>query len=112
MDDPDLRRKAETLRAVAHPARLALLRALARGARCVSDLQKILGVSQPSLSQHLQALRRERIVDFCEDGNLRCYYIARPTLISALCGLILREHKVVRRPPEEIRCEGRRRRRG
>jgi ArsR family transcriptional regulator len=110
MDDLDLRRKAETLKAVAHPARLAALRELARGARCVGDLQKALGISQPSLSQHLQALRRERIVDYCEDGNLRCYYIARPTLMSALCGLIMRDHKVVPRPPEEIRCEGRRRR--
>lgn len=110
MNDLDLRRKAEMLRAVAHPARLAILRELARGAKCVGDIQRLLKVSQPNISQHLQALRRERIVDFYGDGNLRCYYITRPTLMSALCGLIMRAHRVVIRPADEVRCEGKRRR--
>jgi ArsR family transcriptional regulator len=111
MNDLDLRRKAELLRALAHPARLAILQELARGARCAGDIQGLLKISQPNLSQHLKALRRERVVDFYEDGNLRCYYITRPSLMSALCGIIMREHRVVIRPVDEIRCEGKRRRR-
>ena len=44
MNDLDLRRKAELLRALAHPARLAILRELARGARCAGDIQGLLKV--------------------------------------------------------------------
>ncbi len=110
MNDLDLRRKADLLRTLAHPVRLAILKELARGAKCVSDIQELLAISQPNISQHLQALRREQIVDFYGDGNLRCYYITRPTLMEALCALITREHKVSIRPVDEIRCEGKRRR--
>jgi DNA-binding transcriptional ArsR family regulator len=69
----------------------------------------LLDVSQPNISQHLKALRSDGIVDFYEDGNLRCYYITRPTLVEALGALVSREHRLVIRPPEEVRREGTRR---
>ena len=109
MENLDLRRKAELLRTLAHPLRLAILEELGRGAKCVTDIRDLLDVAQPNISQHLKALRREQIVDFYEDGNLRCYYITRPTLVKALAALLAREHKVVNRPAEEVRREGKRR---
>jgi ArsR family transcriptional regulator, arsenate/arsenite/antimonite-responsive transcriptional repressor len=109
MANLDLRRKAELLRTLAHPLRLAMLEELGRGAKCVTDIQDLLDVAQPNISQHLKALRREQIVDFCEDGNLRCYYITRPTLVKALTALLAREHKVVNRSADEVRREGKRR---
>jgi ArsR family transcriptional regulator len=109
MDNLDLRRKAELLRTIAHPVRLAILEELSRGAKCVTDIQDLLEVAQPNISQHLKALRREQVVDFYEDGNLRCYYITRPTMVKALTALLAREHKVVNRPAEEVRREGKRR---
>lgn len=104
-----LRRRAELLRTLAHPARLAVLRELARGPKCVGHLQELLEVSQPNLSQHLSALRRERVVDYYEEGNLRCYYITRPSLMTALCALIAKDHRVVVRPAKVILCAGLRR---
>jgi|GEM_PF-375328 len=105
----NLRQKAELLRTLAHSVRLAILEELSKGAKCVTDIQDLLDVSQPNISQHLKALRGDEIVDFYEDGNLRCYYITRPTLVEAMVALISREHRLVIRPAQEVRREGKRR---
>ncbi len=109
MKELNLRGKAELLRVLAHPTRLAILQELSRGAKCVTDIRQLLDVPQTNTSQHLQALRQARIVDFHEDGNLRCYYITRPKLVSSLLRLLSGEYPVVLRPAEAIRREGRRR---
>ncbi len=109
MNNLDLRRKAELLRMLAHPTRLAILEELAPRAKCVTDIQDLLGVSQPNVSQHLTALRHERIVDFHENGKLRCYYITRPKLVKALLLLLSGDYPVVTRSAQTIRREGTRR---
>jgi len=82
--DLDLRRSANLLRVLAHPTRLAILDKLKDGPKCVRDINELLDVSQPNLSQHLAVLRRERIVDFYEKGKHRCYYVTRPSVAQAL----------------------------
>jgi DNA-binding transcriptional ArsR family regulator len=77
-----LKEKAELLRLLGHPTRLAIVRRLAKGPCCVSDIQELLGVPQANISQHLTALRSKRVVDYHEDGKLRCYYVTRPTLAT------------------------------
>ena len=109
MKDLDLRRKAELLRVLAHPTRLAILEELAAGAKCVTDIQDLLDVPQSNVSQHLAALRRERVVDFHEDGNLRCYYVTRPKLAKGLLRFVCGEYPEVSRSAESVRREGRRR---
>jgi DNA-binding transcriptional ArsR family regulator len=52
----------ELLKAMANEWRLMILCQLAEGEKTVSELQKILGLSQSALSQHLAVLRRERII--------------------------------------------------
>jgi ArsR family transcriptional regulator len=54
------------------------------------------------------ALRSRRIVDCCEHGNLRCYYIARPNLAKLLMKFLAEECPVVERSPAEIRRMGNR----
>jgi DNA-binding transcriptional ArsR family regulator len=44
------------------PSRFHLVRQLARGERCVSDLARRIGRSQSCTTRHLQALQREQIV--------------------------------------------------
>ncbi len=44
------------------PSRFHLVRQLARGERCVSDLARRVGLSQSCTTRHLQALQREQIV--------------------------------------------------
>lgn len=76
--------RAEVLRVLAHPTRLAILEELSKGVRCVSDIQDLLEIPQPNVSQHLTILRRERLVSYYLDGKLRCYYLTRPSMVHAL----------------------------
>ncbi len=52
----------ELLKAMANEWRLMILCQLTEGEKSVSELQRLLGLSQSALSQHLAVLRRERIV--------------------------------------------------
>jgi ArsR family transcriptional regulator len=104
-----LRRKAELLRILGHPTRLAILQELGHGAKCVSDIRDLVDAAQANVSQHLMALRREGILDFHEDGNLRCYYITRPSLVKTLLRFLDGEYPVVLRSAKSVRQEGRRR---
>ena len=107
---PDLRAKAALLRVLGHPVRLAILSELAAGPKCVTDIQELLGVQQTNVSQHLSALRHERIVDFHEDGKLRCYYLARPSLARVILRVIEGDFPVVSRSKQAVRRASKRRR--
>ena len=50
------------LKALANPDRLLLPCQLSQVERCVSDLEKLLGIVQPTLSQPLGVLRTEGLV--------------------------------------------------
>jgi len=106
----DLRAKAALLRVLGHPLRLAIVSELAAGPKCVTDIQELLGVQQANVSQHLTALRHERIVDFHEDGKLRCYYIARPSLARVILRLIQGDFPVVAQSKQAVRRASQRRR--
>jgi len=67
---------SQLYRALAHPVRLQILDALARGEECVCDLTALLGAPQPYLSQHLAVLRKVGLVECCRRGN-RVYYRPR-----------------------------------
>jgi len=75
----------------------------------VTDIRDLVEVAQANVSQHLSALRREEIVDFHEDGKLRCYYIARPQLVKRLFDLIDGDHPAVWQSAEQVRRRARRR---
>jgi ArsR family transcriptional regulator, arsenate/arsenite/antimonite-responsive transcriptional repressor len=106
-DNP--RREAELLRLLGHPTRLAIMRELVGGAKCVTDIRDLLEVPQANVSQHLSGLRREQIIDYHEHGKLRCYYITRPKLVKALLKLLDGDYPVVHRSPQSVRREGGRR---
>ena len=110
MTTPDLRAKAALLRVLGHPVRLAIVSELAAGPKCVTDIQELLGVHQANVSQHLTALRHEGIVDFHEDGKLRCYYIARPSLARAVLRLIQGDFPVVSQSKQAVQRASKRRR--
>lgn len=69
-------RAADLLRALAAPARLALVDLLADGPRCVHELVDALGISQPLVSQHLQRLRAARLVATERRGREMVYRLA------------------------------------
>jgi DNA-binding transcriptional ArsR family regulator len=72
----DLPAAAELLRALASPHRLAIVRALAGGPRCVHELVDALGVSQPLVSQHLRVLRAGDLVRAQRRGREIAYALA------------------------------------
>jgi len=88
MEKLTIREKAEVLRQLGHPVRLAILEELMKGGKCVTDIRDLLDVPQPNVSQHLTVLRQQRIVDFTEDGKLRCYFLRRPSFVRGLFDFI------------------------
>ena len=87
--DPDRAyERAELIKAFAHPTRLQILAELGKGTRCVTDMEDILPVTQVNISQHLTVLRNAKLVDFAQDGALRCYYLSRPKLVEGVLTLI------------------------
>lgn len=56
------KRASALLKAMSNPHRLYVLCQLANGEKSVGELEKIIGLSQSALSQHLAKLRRENLV--------------------------------------------------
>lgn len=66
------------LKALAHEARLVILCLLVGGEKSVSDLEKILKIRQPAVSQQLARLRADDLVAARRQGKNIFYTIARP----------------------------------
>jgi DNA-binding transcriptional ArsR family regulator len=79
--------EATILRAMASPARLRFVRALASGPWEVHDLADALGLSQAATSQHLAALRSVGVVEATRDGRTVAYRLSDPQLVTA-CNLL------------------------
>ncbi len=61
------------LKVLGNPDRLMLLCQLTQGEYCVSELETLLGISQPTLSQQLGVLREESLVSTRREGK-QIYY--------------------------------------
>lgn len=96
---------AAILKALAHPTRLQIVTELLAGTRCVTDMEEILPASQANISQHLAVLRHANLVDFAQDGSLRCYYLSRPKVVEGIFSLLAADLPVVRKTREQINRE-------
>lgn len=72
------------LKALANPDRLLLLCQLSQGERSVSELEQLLGIQQPTLSQQLAVLRREGLVATRREGKLIYYRISSPEALAVI----------------------------
>ncbi|MEZ5784943.1 MAG: metalloregulator ArsR/SmtB family transcription factor [Xanthobacteraceae bacterium] len=72
----DTERSAALLKALANENRLMILCELLDGERCVRELEKVVGLSQSALSQHLALLRRDGLVNTRRDGKTICYSLS------------------------------------
>ncbi|MBE7373103.1 ArsR/SmtB family transcription factor [Pseudomonas lopnurensis] len=75
------------LKALANPDRLLLLCQLSQGERNVSELETLLGIQQPTLSQQLAVLRREGLVETRRDGKQVYYRISSPEALAVITTL-------------------------
>jgi ArsR family transcriptional regulator len=81
--------KSEFFRALAHPIRIEILELLLQGERSVQELQEILQVDQPVVSQQLAVLRAKNIVAGRKEGTSVRYLVCDP-LIGDLLGVARR----------------------
>jgi DNA-binding transcriptional ArsR family regulator len=63
------RKASDFLKALAHESRLLILCLLSERERSVSELEHLLSLSQPTVSQHLARLRLDGLVDSRRDGK-------------------------------------------
>lgn len=87
--DPAIKRPAQIAKALAHPARIAILQTLARQNSCFcGDLTNILPLAQSTVSQHLKALKEAGLIRGQIDGVHTCYCL-EPTGVAELKTLLL-----------------------
>lgn len=67
---------SDFLKALAHESRLLLLCLLAEGERSVTELESILSLRQPNVSQHLTRLRLDGLVKTRREGKAIYYSLA------------------------------------
>jgi DNA-binding transcriptional ArsR family regulator len=87
--DPGVMRAAASqacglLKVLANPDRLLLLCQLTQGPLCVSELEGIVGIHQPTLSQQLGVLRDEALVTTRREGKQIFYSIASSEALAVM----------------------------
>lgn len=84
---------AEFLKALSHEARLVILCLLADGEKSVTEIEQMLRLRQPAVSQQLARLRADALVETRRVGKSVYYSLAKPevrdvimALHAAFCG--------------------------
>ena len=73
-------RTAEMLHALANERRLAVVELLGRSERSVGELERLVGISQSALSQHLALLRGRELVDTRREAQTIYYRLSDPAV--------------------------------
>ena len=76
--------KAEFFRALAHPIRIRILESLGKSERSVQELQRLLDLDQPVVSQQLAVLRGKGIVEARKLGSTVRYAVRDPLVTQLL----------------------------
>ncbi len=77
-------RACRLMKVLSNPDRLMLLCQLSLGEKRVGQLEEILGIVQPTLSQQLTVLRDEDLVITRRDGKNIYYQIASPQALAVM----------------------------
>lgn len=91
MNAAQAKARADVLKALAHPTRVLILDALSRGDRCVNDLRRLAPASLPTISRHLDKLKKAGIVTERRAGPRVIHHLACPCMLQALectCGVL------------------------
>jgi DNA-binding transcriptional ArsR family regulator len=87
-------RLSELFKALSHPARIAIVEHLQKIKGCIcSDIVEELPLSQPTISQHLKALKQAGIIKGRIEGSSICYCLDADKIaeIQSYFALLLRE---------------------
>lgn len=77
-------RACRLMKVLSNPDRLMLLCQLSQGEKRVGELEEILGIVQPTLSQQLTVLRDEELVSTRRDGKNIYYQIASTQALAVM----------------------------
>jgi DNA-binding transcriptional ArsR family regulator len=86
-DEEHLDNAIQCLKVLAHPLRLKILVLLMEGPTNVSALEKVLGSSQPNISQHLAIMRYRGMLKQDKKGNEVYYSIKNQRLHQMLLSI-------------------------
>jgi len=88
---------AQLLKAMAHPARIAILQHIIKANACIcGDLVGELGLAQATISQHLKELKTAGLIQGTIEGVSVCYCINPQTwqLLENELGVFMKSFKV------------------
>jgi ArsR family transcriptional regulator len=95
LDDERLyKAHADICKTFSNPWRLRIVDTLGEGEMTVSDLSAALGISAPSVSQHLAVMRDKGVVETRREGKRVYYRLDNPKTLEAcrLMRQVLLEH--------------------
>jgi ArsR family transcriptional regulator len=75
-------RKAQIIKALAHPSRLMIVDALAEGEKCVNDLTEIVGADMSTVSKHLTVMKSAGLVVDRKQGLQVIYRLRVPCILN------------------------------
>lgn len=78
---------SEFIKALSHERRLVILCMLFEGEKSVTELERLLKLRQPAISQHLARLRADDLVEARRDGKNIYYSICRPEVWEIVASL-------------------------
>ncbi|MCB0631159.1 MAG: metalloregulator ArsR/SmtB family transcription factor [Saprospiraceae bacterium] len=77
-------RLAEIAKALAHPARIAILEVLIKRGTCIcGDIVEEIPLSQATVSQHLKAMKSAGLIKGEIDGKFSCYCVDQEACMQA-----------------------------
>jgi DNA-binding transcriptional ArsR family regulator len=74
----------QLMKVLTNPDRLLILCQLTQQEKCVSELQDLLGIVQPTLSQQLTVLRKEKLVATRREGKNIYYRFSSPQAFAVM----------------------------
>jgi len=81
------REASKFLKALSHEARLVILCLLVEGEKSVSEIEQLLSLRQPAVSQQLARLRSDKLLETRRDGKNVYYSLARPEVREIIAAL-------------------------
>ena len=90
MDLKIYEKKADKIKAIAHPQRLCIIKGLIEGGCNVTKIQGCLGLPQSTVSQHLSKLKAAGIIAGERKGLEVCYRVVDEDIIS-IVNILLRD---------------------
>lgn len=87
LDSVRIEKCADYFRTLSHPVRLKIIDLLAKGPRCVGDLQKMLKIAQPPTSHHLKLLCKIGVLNYKRSGK-KTFYSLKAGIINKTVRLV------------------------